>query len=55
MTINSNEDYQKALNKLSELEENHEKNKVEFDTLFNLIYEYEETSKEFQDFNSRFL
>lgn len=54
MIINSPETHEIALKKLSELEDNYEENKIEFGILFDLIYEYEETYPELEEFNSKF-
>ena len=53
MLINSPETHELALEKLSDLEENYEKNKIAFGILFDLIYEYEKTAPELVDFNNR--
>jgi len=54
MIINSPETHELALKKLNELEEDYEKNKIEFGILFELIYEYEEICPELAEFNARF-
>ena len=53
MIINSIETHELALQKLSELEENYEEKKIEFGILFDLIYQYEETAPEYEEFNKR--
>ena len=55
MKIFDEKSHTEALKQLSKLEETYEQNVEEFGKLFDLIYEYEETAPEFENFNKKFL